>query len=407
MMIHKLDRLTRAVSLSKSPLFSRSGLAAIGLALAAGLPVGCEKPKPPEPQPPVVEVMKAPARDVPIFSEWIGTLDGIVNATIKAQVSGYLISRDYTEGSLVKQGQVLFQIDPRPFEARLAIAQGQLAEAEARYGKTQLDVKRFTPLAQAQAISQQELDDAIQNNLAAKAAVESARANVLNAELNLEFTTIKSPVTGIAGIAQAQVGDLVGPGSVQELTAVSKLNPIRAYFNISEQAYLHYMQQVADRPNPASEDPKLKLTLILANGQTYAQTGEFSVADRQINVGTGTLLVAGEFPNPDNVLRPGQFVRVRAMTSELKNVIVIPQRAVNEMQGIYQVAVVGPDNKVAIKTVQVGPRTESDWVITQGLNAGDTVIVEGFQKVRSGSTVSPQPYQPTKTEASATPATSR
>lgn len=406
-MIHKLDRLTRAVSLSKSPLFSRPGLAAVGLALVACLPVGCEKPKPPEPQPPTVEVMKAPTRDVPIFSEWIGTLDGIVNATIKAQVSGYLISRDYTEGSLVEQGQVLFQIDPRPFEARLAIAQGQLAEAEARYGKTQLDVKRFTPLAKAQAISQQELDDAIQNNLAAKAAVESAQANVLNAQLNLEFTTIKSPVQGIAGIAQAQVGDLVGPGSVQELTAVSKLNPIRAYFNISEQAYLHYMQQVADQPNPESDDPKLPLTMILSNGQTYSHTGEFSVADRQINVGTGTLLVAGEFPNPDNLLRPGQFVRVRAMTSELKNVVVIPQRAVNEMQGIYQVAVVGTDNKVAIKTVQVGPRTESDWVITQGLNAGETIIVEGFQKVRSGSTVTPQPYQPSKTEASATPATSR
>src|SRR5215471_15674897 len=382
---------------------------------------------------PEVEVVQVTQQDVPIYSEWIGTLDGLVNATIKAQVTGYLRKQQYTEGDVVTQGQVLFEIDPRPFQAaldqakgELAKAQGQLAQAnaqllqanaqlaqaEANQGKTQLDVDRFTPLAKAQAISAQDLDNAVQNNLAAKAqvaaakagidtakaaivaakaAVEAAKAVVATATLNLGFTTIQSPINGIAGIATAQVGDLVGPSS-GTLTTVSTLDPIKVYFTASEQAYLNFVKRNPTAAERLAAEKRLELELTLADGTTYPYKGTFFVADREVNVQTGTIRLAGLFPNPGNVLRPGQYGRVRAVTSQTEGALLVPQRAVTELQGGYQVAVVDSENKIAIRPVKVGQRIGPRWIIDEGLHPGERVVVEGVQKVRQGQAVRPKPF---------------
>jgi RND family efflux transporter MFP subunit len=391
---------------------------------------------------PEVEVVQVAQQDVPISSEWIGTLEGLVNATIKAQVTGYLRKQHYTEGAFVKQGQVLFEIDPRPFQAALDQAKGELAkaqgqltqanaqlvqanaqltQAEANQGRTQLDVDRFIPLAKAQAISSQDLDNAVQYNLAAKAqvaaaragidtakaaivaakaAVEAAKAVVGNATINLGFTTILSPIDGIAAIATAQVGDLVGPNS-GTLTTVSTLDPIKVYFTASEQDYLNYV-----RRNPTAEErlaaqKRLELELVLADGTTYPQKGTFYVADREVNVQTGAIRLAGLFPNPGNVLRPGQYGRVRAVTSRQEGALLVPQRAVTELQGRYQVAVVDSENKINIRTVKVGERVGTMWVIAEGLHPGERVVVEGLQRVRPGMSVDPKPFvaEPRKTGA--------
>src|SRR6266571_3705304 len=382
---------------------------------------------------PDVEVVQVEQQDVPIYSEWIGTLDGMVNATIKAQVAGYLRKQHYTEGALVTQGQVLFEIDPRPFQAaldqakgELAKAQGQLvqanaqlvqanaqvAQAEANQGKTQLDVDRYIPLAKAQAISAQDLDNAVQNNLAAKAqvaaaragidtakaaivaakaVVEAAKAVVATATLNLGFTTILSPIDGIAGIATAQVGDLVGPSS-GTLTTVSTLDPIKVYFTASEQAYLNFVKRNPTAAERLAAQKRLELELILADGSTYPQKGTFFVADREVNAQTGAIRLAGLFPNPSNVLRPGQYGRVRAVTSRQEGALLVPQRAVTELQGRYQVAVVDSENKINIRTVKVGERVGTMWVIDEGLHPGERVVVEGVQKVRPGMAVHPTPF---------------
>jgi len=389
---------------------------------------------------PDVEVVQVAQQDVPIYSEWIGTLDGMVNATIKAQVTGYLRKQHYIEGAAVTQGQVLFEIDPRPFQAtldqakgELAKAQGQLvqanaqliqanaqvAQAEANQGKTQLDVNRYTPLAQAQAISAQDLDNAVQNNLAAKAqvaaaragidtakaaivaakaAVEAAKAVVATATLNLGFTTILSPIEGIAGIATAQVGDLVGPNS-GTLTTVSTLDPIKVYFTASERAYLNFVRRNPTAAERLAAEKRLELELVLADGTTYPHKGTFFVADREVNVQTGAIRLAGLFPNPGNVLRPGQYGRVRAVTSRQEGALLVPQRAVTELQGSYQVAVVDSDNKIAIRTVKVGERVGTMWMIDEGLHPGERVVVEGVQKVRPGMLVHPKPFvaEPRKT----------
>jgi membrane fusion protein, multidrug efflux system len=382
---------------------------------------------------PEVEVVQVAQQDVPISSEWIGTLEGMVNATIKAQVTGYLRKQHYTEGALVTQGQVLFEIDPRPFQAaldqakgELAKAQGQLvqanaqlvqanaqlAQAEANQGKTQLDVDRYIPLAKAQAISAQDLDNAVQNNLAAKAqvaaakagievakaaivaakaVVEAAKAAVATATLNLGFTTIQSPIEGIAGIATAQVGDLVGPNS-GTLTTVSTLDPIKVYFTTSEQAYLNFARRNPTAAERRAATKRLELELVLADGTTYPHKGTFFVADREVNVQTGAIRLAGLFPNPENVLRPGQYGRVRAVTNQREGALLVPQRAVSELQGRYQVAVVDSENKITIRTVKVGERVGTMWVIEEGLHPGERVVVEGVQKVRPGMAVHPTPF---------------
>lgn len=342
---------------------------------------------------PEVEVMTVAQKDVPVYSEWVGTTEGLVNATIRAQVSGYLSRQLYKEGATVKKGDLLFEIDPRTYKAVLDQAEAQLAMARARLGKTELDVKRYRPLAKENAISQQELDDAVQANLAAKAGVQAAEATVEQARLNLGFTRISSPIDGIAGSANAQIGDLVGPTQTGALTTVSAVDPIKVIFPISEQQYMSLARELA-QSGSKTDSERVKLDLILADGGVYPEKGEFSFAERQVDVKTGTIRIAVLFPNPGNLLRPGQYGRVRAVTDVKKGAIMVPQRAVIELQGSYQVAVVGPDNKVSIRPVKAGERVESLWVITSGLQPGDRVIVQGLQKVKEGMQVNPKLVEP-------------
>lgn len=355
---------------------------------------GCKKAEPPPPLPPPdVQVMTVALQDVPVYQEWIGSLDGYVNAQVRAQVSGYLMSQDYKEGSLVKKGDVLFQIDPRPFEAALNQAKGQLGMAEAQLGRTEKDVERFTPLAKDNAISKEELDDAVQSNLAAKASVAMAQASVQQAQLNLDFARVTSPIDGIAGLARAQIGDLVGPAS-GNLTLVSTVDPIKAYITVYEQYYLDHLAGYLSASKDGNGD--LELELILANGAVYPKKGKFYFLDRQVEPGTGAIQVAVLFDNPGNVLRPGQYAKIRARTEVRKGVVLVPQRAVTELQGSYQVNVVsnaGGSNLVFIRPVKVGAQMSNQWIIESGLKSGESIIVEGLQKATPGKAVNPQPMK--------------
>ncbi len=441
-------------------------VAAVLVILVGLIVVGrSNKPALAAPPPLPVEVVQVEQQDVPIYSEWIGTTEGLVNAEIKAQVTGYLLQQRYKEGSLVKKGQLLFEIDPRPFqaaldqangqvaqyqgqleqansqvtqaEAQLALAnsqlvqaQAQVAQAQANQVKTQLDVNKYAPLAEQKAVTQQEYDNAVQVNVvsnaeveAAKARVESARAQLAQAKaqvttakagiatangqlenaraalrtatINLGFTKIVSPIDGIAGMAQAQVGDLVGTTSAP-LTTVSTLDPIKVYFTLSEQEYLSYSRQSSDQSNQNRDLAQLQLELILADGSTHPQKGNFYFADRQVDPKTGAIRIAGIFLNPGNVLRPGQYGRVRAVTRLKEQALVVPQRAVRELQGTFQVAVVGADNTVSVRMVKVSDRSGPMWVIEDGLQAGETIVAEGTLKVRPGAVVSPKPFAGTR-----------
>lgn len=379
--------------------FPHATLCIIPIFLIASLSLltsGCEqrKEQTAPTSPPVVEATEVIQKDVPIYSEWVGTMEGLVNATIRAQVTGYLLKQYYQEGSFVKKGDMLFEIDPRPFKAALERAEGQLAQAKANLGKTEMDVKRFTPLAKESAISQQELDDAVQANLAAKAAVRSAEAAVEEAGLNLGFTRITSPIDGIAGTANAQIGDLVGPGQTGELTTVSTVDPIKVYFPISEQEYMAAARGIS----PSGENTRglrdESLEMILADGTTYAHKGKFYYAGREVDVRTGTIRIAALFPNPGNILRPGQFCRIRAVTKVKKGALLIPQRAVVQIQGSYQVMVVNADNTVSIRPVKAGEQVDALWIIDDGLEPNDRVVVSGIQKVREGQAVTVKPYAP-------------
>jgi len=357
------------------------------LVLAAALALaGCGEKANPQAAP---EVIVAPVieKEVPITTEWVGTLKGYVNAEIRPKVSGYILSQAYKEGSLVREGDLLFQIDPKQFQAALDQAQGGLAQAQAVLGKTEIDVKRYRPLVPVGAVSRQELDNAVQANLAARAQVESARAAQEQARFNLEWSRVVSPIDGIAGLAQAQVGDLVGPSGPDPLTTVSKLDPIKVSFNISEQEYLRY----AERINEEQGGEKGGLELILADGSVYPHRGTAIFANRQVDVTTGTITIEGAFPNPGNLLRPGQFARVVAVTRRLAGALVIPQRAVRDLQSLTQVAVVGPGDKVTFRSVELGPAIGTDYVVTAGLRAGDRVVVEGLQRIRDGMPVKPRP----------------
>ena len=369
---------------------------------------GCKKAEEPATAPPpTVQVATVEERDVPVYRDWVGTLEGNVNATISAQVSGYLITRNYQEGSIVTNGQVLFQIQPASFEAALAVARAKLAEAQAHKGKTAMDVQRYTPLAKTQAISQQEYDDAVQQDLAADAQVQSCQAQVQTAQLNLGFTTISSPVDGVAGLALAQIGDLVGPGSGQ-LTTVAQINPIRVYFSVAQTLVTQLQERALTEGRKLRTDdgsyqgPPLELTL--ASGAVYPLKGRVRFANNQVDVKTGTVRVVGEFSNPQGVLLPGMFVRVRALLDTLKGALLVPQSAVVNIQGRYLVAVVGEDNKVSIRPVQAGETIGSQWVIQGKVNAGDRVVAEGVQKVRDGAEVTPLPVVETTSEAPAAPA---
>src|ERR1700704_783741 len=352
--------------------------------------LGCGRTQAAAPSPPP-EVRVAPAvqRDVPVYSEWVATMDGYVNAQIRPQVSGYIIKQEYKEGSLVRKGQVLFEIDPRPFKAALDRAKGDLAQAQAQLGKSTLDVERDTPLAEARAIAKSQLDNEIQAKLGAQAAVESDTAAIEQAKLNLEWTKITSLVDGIAGIAQVQIGNLVGPNSV--LTSVSQVDPIKAYFPISEQAYVLAQEQ----SNSLSSKHTLSffgssLDLILTDGRIYPRKGKILLADRQVDPNTGTIRIVAAFPNPGNVLRPGQYGRVRVETGIKKSALLTPQSAVAQSQGSYQVAVVGSDHKVSMRTVKPGQTVGTMWVIDDGLKPGEQVVVQGLQQLREGTLVTPK-----------------
>jgi membrane fusion protein, multidrug efflux system len=356
---------------------------------------GCKKEeKAKAPQTPTVEVVAVMQKDVPIYKEWVGALDGSINAVIRPQVTGYLISQNYREGEQVKKGRVLFEIDPRSFQAALNQAKAQLSQQKARHDTAKANLARIRPLAEKNAVSQKDLDDAVGAELSARASVEAGQAAVDEAQLNLGFTKIASPVDGIAGIAKTQLGNLVSPNMQEELTSVSTVDPIKVYINISEQEYL----KTVSSGNKADQMP---LELILADGRVYPHEGRLALMDRQVDPTTGTLKVGALFPNTDNLLRPGQFGRIRAMIQVKKGALLIPQRAVTEMQGKYLVAVVGADNKVDVRPVQVGERIGSDWLIDKGLQPGEQVIAEGTQKVRPGATVLPKPFSPA---AAATPA---
>jgi membrane fusion protein (multidrug efflux system) len=352
-----------------------------------------------------VEVVQVVKEDIPIYAEWIGTLDGLVNADVRAQVTGYLSKQGYQEGAYVKQGQLLFQIDPRPFQAALDQAQGQLAQAQAALAnaqavqrRTELDVQRYKPLAEQQAASQQDLDNSVQNNLAAIATVETAKAQIKTydaavetAKINLDFTRLIAPIDGIAGQAQLQVGALVTPAS-GIVTSVSTVDPIKVYFTVGEPQYLAWRKRFPTEISRSEADKELRLQLVLADGSTYPEEGKFYFADRQVNETTGAIRIAGLFSNPNNILRPGGYAKVRAVIRKQPGALLVPQRAVSELQGGYQVAVVGDDNKVDVRTVIVGDRVDSRWIITSGLNAGDRIVVEGVQRMRTGVRVNPKPF---------------
>lgn len=374
------------------------------LLLAASLVLaGCHgKSAASPPPPPPLPVVVAPVvqADVPVIREWIGTTEGNVNAEIRPKVEGYLLRRVYAEGSFVRQGELLFEVDPRQSQAQLEQNQADLAQAQAQLAKTEQDVARFKPLVADKAISQQELDNALSAERAAKAAVDARLAAVHQARLSRSWARVTSPISGIAGIAQQQVGDLVSPTTI--LTTVSQCDPIRVLYKLSEQEYLHTQERLQKDPSLATRGDTLEM--VLADGTVFPHRGRLLLADRQVDVKTGTITAVGLFPNPGNLLRPGQYAKIRGVTEVKKNALLVPQRAVNDLQGGAQVAVVGSDNKAEIRTVQTGERFGNRWVIESGLHPGDRVVVEGFTRVKSGATVVPTEAPPEEPAAAVTPA---
>lgn len=371
-------------------------LALTGLLLTSA----CEKPKPAAAPGPEVVVAPVEKKDVQIYSEWIGSTTGYVNAQIHPKVQGYLLRQAYQDGALVHAGDLLFEVDPRQFQAALDQALGQLGRAQAALGKSELDVKRFTPLAAEGAVSQKELDDAVQARAANAAEVASASAAVEQARLNLGWTKIHSPVSGIAAIATAQIGDLVGPTTL--LTTVSQLDPIKVTFPISEIEYLRFASRIDAQAAGSSGADDVPLELVLANGSTYPHPGRFSVAGLAVSETMGTINMQGLFPNTDNLLRPGQYAKVRVATERLPGALVIPQRAVRDLQGVHQVAVLGAGDEVHFRAVKLGPPTGSEYVVESGLSAGDRIVIEGLQKIRDGMVVR-LVTQPAAAKASAAP----
>jgi len=382
--------------------------AAAGLLLAASAFIsGCGSKKvlaksgPPSAMP--VSVVKAEQSDVPVDGEWVGTLDGYVNAQIQPQANGYLIRQDYREGTQVEKGQVLFEIDPRPFEAALHQAEGQLGQARAQLALATINVNRDTPLAEAHAIARSQLDNEIQQKAQAQAAVETAQAAVDTATLNLGFTQVRSLIRGVAGQATTQVGNLVNTQSV--LTSVSQLDPIKVYFSIRDSEYLALVQRARNGGGDLLEGKsRIPLTLTLANGEVYPYKGRIDFVDRELNAQMGAIRIAAAFPNPGNILRPGQFARVRAETELLHDAILIPQVAVSEFQGQEQVYTVTANHTAHVTNVKLGPQYGNSWVIDSGVADGSLVITNNLQKLREGARVDPQL---TQFRASLTPQTSQ
>jgi RND family efflux transporter MFP subunit len=381
-----IPRSFLAKALISAAVFSLSG--------CAKKTVQTEAPPPPEVL--VTQVVKA---DVPIVSAWVGTLEGSENADIRARVTGYLQKRDYQEGSYVKAGDLLFEIDPRPFEATLAEAKSQLVQAQALQLATQADFERAQELFNKKVISEQEYQNKTQLNEANVAKVGALQAAVDTAQLNLGFTKISAPVDGIAGIAKAQIGDLVGPGgSATTLTTVSAIDPIRLYFPLSEKDYKQHANALqAMMQRPYAERPEA-IEMVFADGTVYPRKGKFSFVDRQVDPTTGTILIAANFPNPDHTLRPGQFAKARAVIEKIDGALLVPERALLELQGSYQIGVLGEDNKAEIRPIKIGPRFKRQVVVTEGLKEGEKVIVEGVQKVKPGMAVSAKPYEEPKAD---------
>jgi membrane fusion protein, multidrug efflux system len=360
----------------------------VALALIAGCSAKEEKPAPP---PLGVTIAPVVQKDVPIHQEWVGTMVGNVDAEIRPKVEGFLLTRLYTEGSYVEKGQPMFQLDKRQAQAAVEQATGNLERARAALSQAQIDVRRFTPLVAQRAVSQAELDKATSSERAASATVDADQAALDNAKLNLGWTTVTSPISGIAGVAKVGIGDLITPVAV--MTTVSTVNPIYVDINIAEQDYMRFQR------NKPSQSKQQNLELILGDGTVYPHRGSVRFVNREVDSRTGTIQVRGEFPNPGNVLRPGQYARIRAVTELRKAAFLIPQQSVSELQGVYQVGVVGSDNKVTIKTVKLGPQFGDMWVVESGLQAGENVIVDGLQRVKTGATVAPTPFKDTQASA--------
>ena len=376
---------------SLNPVITITSFAVLmaGMGLLAGCDKGARAASASAPPAMKVSVVKAEQSNVPVTGEWVGTLDGYVNAQIQPQANGYLVRQDYTEGSQVEKGQVLFEIDPRPFEAALQQAQGQLGQAQAQLALAQINVNRDTPLAEARAISRSQLDNEVQQKAQAEAAVKTAEAAVANANLNLGFTKVRSLITGVAGQATTQVGNLVNTQSV--LTSVSQLNPIKVYFSVGDSEYLALTKRAGDGASDLLHGAsKIPLTLTLSNGEVYPQKGRVVFVDRQLNSQTGAIRIAASFPNPGNILRPGQFGRVRAETETLHDAVLVPQVAVTEFQGQEQIYTVAANNTVHVNNVTLGPQFGDSWVVEGGLPAGSLVIVDNLQKLREGAPINPQ-----------------
>lgn len=362
------------------------------LAVAAGAPA-CSKPSsPPPPPPPAVQVAEVLRRDVPVEATYVAQTSGSEEVRVEARVEGLLLSSDFDEGARVSRGQLLFTIDPRQNQAALDGARSRLAQAQADLARMEQDVARFEPLVAENALPRQALETARAQAAAARANVEAARATVATAELNLGYTRVYSPIDGVAGKAEVSVGNLVGRGQATLLTTISKIDPINARFSLSEREYLRLARlfvstRAAGTPAPAAGTGELRL--VLADGTEHPHPGTLAFVDRLVDPTTGTLLVQAQFPNPERILRPGQFGRVRVVLDVMKDAVLVPQTAVQELQGTFSVAVVGGDNTVQLRPVQMGPRVGSLWVVRQGLAAGDRVVVEGLQKVRQGATVAP------------------
>jgi membrane fusion protein (multidrug efflux system) len=373
----------------------RSSLAKAFIFAAVFSLLGCEKKAvqteaAPPPEVLVAQVVKA---DVPIVHEYIGTLDGSENADIRARVTGYLQKKDYQEGSYVKENDLLFEIDPRPFEAALAEAKSQLLQQQAVQLATQADFERSQELFDKKVISVQEFENKKQLNQSHVAKTAALEAAVQTAQLNLGYTKIAAPVDGIAGIAKAQIGDLVGTGSAEPLTTVSKIDPIRLYFPISEKSYKDHADALQEMMRKPESERQEAVELVFADGTVYPRKGKFSFVDRQVDPTTGTILLAANFPNPEHTLRPGQFAKARAEVGEISGALLVPERALVDLQGSYQIGVLGEDNKADIRPIKIGPRYKGQVVVTEGLKDGEKVIVEGVQKVRPGMVVTAKPYQ--------------
>jgi len=382
------------IGVAEDSPFRTTGLAAVGSLFVLLALSGCatkeEKPAPP---PPGVTVATVIQKDVPIRQEWIGTMTGNVDADIRPKVEGFLLTKLYSEGTLVEKGQAMYQLDKRQAQAAVEQAQGNLERAQAALSQADIDVNRYTPLVAQRAVSQAELDKAHSAQRAAKAMVDADQAAVDNAKLNLNWTLVTAPITGIAGVSKSQIGDLITPNTV--MTTISSVNPIYVDVNIAEQDYLRFHREKEKTGEVAARN----LELILGDGSIFQQHGKVLFLGREVDSRTGTILVRGEFPNPGNVLRPGQYARVRAVTETRKNAMLVPAAAVSELQGLYQVGVVGADNKVTIKMVKLGPQFGDMWVVDSGVQPGEHVIVDGLQRVRTGVIVNPTPFKDTQANA--------